>query len=150
MIKSFILLIFMGTLVTVNESSLCSNRGNSINNTTECKFLEGYITFPKGNIKQCNYEIRSEKIAVFLSLFFGFFGADMFYLGNYFKGFIKLLLPVLLMTLYLLYKNRIHNDKLKLFLMFFPVSLLIFLWMYDIFSINNGKISDIYGISLSK
>lgn len=148
MLKCLILLTFL-FVVNSLDSSLCSNRGNMLKNSTKCLCIEGYTTYPVENNRQCNYEMKSENIAVFLAFFAGVFGADMFYLGYNFKGFIKLILPLVLMTLSLKYKNKLNNEKLELFFIFLPFSLLVVMWIYDIFVISSGTFVDIYGILLT-
>merc|ERR1719502_2008136 len=39
---------------------------------------------------ECRTKRKSQMVAYFLSVFLGFFGADHFYLGNFYSGFAKL------------------------------------------------------------
>jgi hypothetical protein len=150
MIKFSVLLIFIVSDIKAIDNSICSNRGNRLKNTTDCVCADGYVTFPKESKYKCNYEIKSEKIAVFLSFFAGILGADMYYLGYNTRGFLKLLIPIFLISIALYYKTKIQNEKLQLLSLLLPVALLITTWIYDILRISAGNFMDANNISISK
>lgn len=126
----------------------CSNRGNQLKNMTDCLCMEGYMTYPIDNKKKCNYEIKSMKLAVFLSFFLGILGADMFYLGYNLRGLLKFSLPLLFIILTLMYRNRINNTKLYYMYILIPIGLLILSWIYDVLIISSGYMRDSNNIEL--
>jgi hypothetical protein len=148
------LIFFIVITLIKSEFSLlnhpCSNRGNQLKNMTDCICMEGYLTYPQNNKKKCNYEIKSMKIAVFLSFFLGLLGADMFYLGYNIRGFVKFTLPILFLTIGLIYRNRIENKKLYYLSLIVPIVLLLFSWIYDILMISSGYLRDSNEIELIK
>jgi TM2 domain-containing membrane protein YozV len=112
--------------------------------------MEGYLTYPHNNEKKCNYEIKSIKIAVFLSFFLGLLGADMFYLGYNIRGFVKFTLPILFLTMALIYRNRIENKLIYYSSIIVPIGLLLFSWIFDILMISSAYIRDSNEIELIK
>jgi hypothetical protein len=93
-----VLLLFQILYQQINTESTkdqCNNKGLYKTEIKKCLCIDGYITFPNDSIIQCNYQLKSDKIARFLSFFGGMVGADMFYLGYKLKGFFKCLFPTL-------------------------------------------------------
>ena len=99
----YIIIIVLGYIKCQNK---CNYKGNYNLTTKKCECLEDYISIPNSSNLECNYELRSGKIALFLSIFGGIFGADRFYLGNNIKAFIKVCLPIIIFKLITLIHNR--------------------------------------------
>lgn len=137
-----------------NNLNLCSKHGilNDLNLTSanECKCVLGYVTFPKDSKLQCNYELRSYNVAVYISLFAGIFGADMFYLGYFMKGLFKCFFPI--GTFFLMIKIQDHkiieNFVYSNYLIIGPFILMLFLWSLDLILILGGVITDSNGFVL--
>jgi hypothetical protein len=90
----------------------CSGRGVCLPNT-ECLCNDGYITWPKDNVYQCNYK-QTKKLGPFLCQFFiGIAtGCGAFMLGEYTYAVSELLLFVILVfTLCSICCCFMHSDS---------------------------------------
>jgi hypothetical protein len=129
----------------------CNNKGNIVALTKQCKCTEGFATFMNSpSHSQCNYELRSYYTAVCLSLFGGIFGADMYYLGHYIKGFLKSIFPISLF--FLMIKIQTHFELeisvFKKYLIYFPFLIAFLLWLLDFFLILFNVMKDSAGFPL--
>ena len=82
----------------INEESICNGKG--IYEQNNCYCLQNYESI---NGEYCNYERKKKIVAIILSLFFGFTGADQYYLGKNIRGFLKVVLPVFFFFFLLFY-----------------------------------------------
>lgn len=154
--KKLIAIILITNLILINSDSssetitFCNNKGVYNTSSGECKCVEGNITFPKDSKLQCNYELRSYNITKFLSVFGGFFGADMFYLGYTLKGLIKTLFPIIAFFFIINLENNkyLSNFSFKNYLILLPILLTLFLWIIDLIIILSGFSTDSNGMQL--
>jgi TM2 domain-containing membrane protein YozV len=138
--------LFLFTL----QNELCSNRGNIDKNTDECVCSDGYVTFPLDQPLKCNYEKKSQSIAVVLSIFGGIFGVDMFYLGYNMKGFFKCLFPILIAMLFIIFREYFKGKFLQRIHLFFPFVVIFVMWFYDIWQFSSDNCFDSNGIAMIK
>ena len=75
--------------------------------TSYCECIDEYTTYPETKNLNCTYKRKKQIIAFCLELFL-FFGAGHFYIGNYFFGFLKLILFTLVLVL--IFSLRIYNE----------------------------------------
>ncbi len=145
-IKISLLLIMSVQSVGQNE---CNNKG--IYDGKDCICLKEYITHPRDSKVQCNYELRSLKIAKFLSVFAGFLGFDMFYLGNNIKGIFKCFFPIIIFYIILRLQNLIkfESNSNYNYIIILPVLISFLMWIIDIIRISFGSIHDAYGYLLT-
>jgi hypothetical protein len=155
-IQEFLFIILFITLCTsirnFNASDVkdeCNNKGVYDKNLNECKCVNGFITFPKDSKLKCNYELKSEKVARFLSFLGGIFGADLFYLGYTYKGIFKCLFPIIVL-LTLIYINQIcvKNRTLNYSIILIPLFVIVLLWGSDLIGISFGWKKDANGLPL--
>ena len=130
----------------INEESICNGKGIYEQNTCYC--LENYESI---NGQYCNYERKKKIVAIILSLFFGFTGADQYYLGKNIRGFLKVVLPVFLFFGLLFYifinSNKPLNESNDIYFLI-PIIFLLFFWFIDFFCIINGITKDSKGFDL--
>lgn len=119
--KSKIILILIILLISIQFSlsdttipDICY-KGNINTTTNECICTESYTTYPEDSKEKCNYQLRSDKIARFLSIFGGILGADMFYLGYNYKAIFKCVFPLLILIfiIHMNSNNYLNNYKYK-------------------------------------
>ena len=139
------------SLCQTNENIIenCNNRGLYDKEEKKCICIDSFISI-SDNEKECVYAKRSKTTAILLSIFGGFFGADQFYLGKNFKGFMKTLIPFLTFTV-LVYLKLTKNEKIKFPNTFFliPVFVMLCLWLIDLLLLLSNKTKDSFGLSLS-
>ena len=130
----------------INEESICNGKG--IYEQNNCYCLQNYESI---NGEYCNYERKKKIIAIILSLFFGFTGADQYYLGKNIRGFLKVVLPVFLFFGLLFYifinSNKPLNESNDIYFLI-PIIILLFFWFIDFFCIINGITKDSKGFDL--
>ena len=130
----------------INEESICNGKG--IYEQNNCYCLQNYESI---NGEYCNYERKKKIVAIILSLFFGFTGADQYYLGKNIRGFLKVVLPVFLFFGLLFYifinSNKPLNESNDIYFLI-PIIILLFFWFIDFFCIINGITKDSKGFDL--
>lgn len=130
----------------INEESICNGKG--IYEQNNCYCLQNYESI---NGEYCNYERKKKIVAIILSLFFGFTGADQYYLGKNIRGFLKVVLPVFLFFGLLFYifinSNKPLNESNDIYFLI-PIIILLFFWFIDFFCIINGITKDSKGFAL--
>ena len=130
----------------INEESICNGKG--IYEQNNCYCLQNYESI---NGEYCNYERKKKIVAIILSLFFGFTGADQYYLGKNIRGFLKVVLPVFLFFGLLFYifinSNKPLNESNDIYFLI-PIIILLFFWFIDFFCIINGISKDSKGFDL--
>lgn len=130
----------------INEESICNGKG--IYEQNNCYCLQNYESI---NGEYCNYERKKKIVAIILSLFFGFTGADQYYLGKNIRGFLKVVLPVFLFFGLLFYifinSNKPLNESNDIYFLI-PIIFLLFFWFIDFFCIINGITKDSKGFDL--
>ena len=130
----------------INEESICNGKG--IYDQNNCYCLQNYESI---NGEYCNYERKKKIVAIILSLFFGFTGADQYYLGKNIRGFLKVVLPVFLFFGLLFYifinSNKPLNESNDIYFLI-PIIILLFFWFIDFFCIINGITKDSKGFDL--
>ena len=81
-VQILIILGGLGFITKVNTTNCTTNtdcnKGQCVSSACVCN--AGYINFPSNQV--CNYEQKSKETAFLLSFFFGYFGADWFYLSK--------------------------------------------------------------------
>ena len=130
----------------INEESICNGKG--IYEQNNCYCLQNYESI---NGEYCNYERKKKIVAIILSLFFGFTGADQYYLGKNIRGFLKVVLHVFLFFGLLFYifinSNKPLNESNDIYFLI-PIIILLFFWFIDFFCIINGITKDSKGFDL--
>jgi hypothetical protein len=96
---------------TCQNSTNCNKHGNCMN-TTHCNCDDYYTTLENLKNLQCNYLKLSQKKAFLLSFFLGPTAVDQLYLGHFFLGLIKLLIPLttILLSLVLFFSGKRRNS----------------------------------------
>jgi len=147
--KSIIFLFLFFQLIQTednNDESICNGKG--IYEQNNCYCLQNYESI---NGEYCNYERKKKIVAIILSLFFGFTGADQYYLGKNIRGFLKVVLPVFLFFGLLFYifinSNKPLNESNDIYFLI-PIIILLFFWFIDFFCIINGITKDSKGFDL--
>ena len=120
-----------------------------------CKCNEGYDTNSKISEVYCNYKQKSQIKAYLLELIFCF-GAGHFYLHNYKKANLKLVMFVILSLLFKFVKINTkskENNRLEVKIKFIIVGIFyigVFFWhIIDLAFLGNNKYKDGNGIPLS-
>ncbi|UJR32615.1 hypothetical protein I4U23_020075 [Adineta vaga] len=72
--------------VTCTTSQQCGSHGQCSSTLFICECNKGYTT--NNYTQPCEYEQKSKVTAICLSIFFGGFGADWFYLNAGYSGYI--------------------------------------------------------------
>lgn len=129
-------------------SEYCNKKGIYNQDTHKCKCIENYISLEEDNM-ECIYQKKSKTIAQIMSIFGGFLGAEQFYLGNNFKGFAKVFIPIITFLL-IIYSKSFLKEKIDLpeYFLVIPIILLIVFWIVDILFIFFGFTKDSKGIEL--
>lgn len=139
----------------------CNGHGQYSLNSTECECYQGWITLDRNANRStyCAYKQRLKKTAFFLSLFFGGFGVDWFYLsrgtlGYIIAGILKLLFACICCggwpsTYFVhkiqsseLLKKRVHSVNICFTLVIFAW------WIVDWARILNNRFTDGLGVAL--
>lgn len=131
--------------------SICNAKGNFDKENKNCQCIDGFISYlNKTNEEGCNYQLKSYNVALFLSLFGGFVGADMIYLGFMFKAVIKAFLPIGLffVILYFYDKEPLKINRHREHYVVFPIVLGFVFWFWDVFFVLFGVIKDVNGFQL--
>lgn len=136
------LLLFL--CVHCDEVQTCNNKGIYDIKTHQCICIDEYETI--GDL-QCIYQKRSKMIAVLMSFFGGFLGAEQFYLGNTFKGFAKIFVPIILLISIMYCKMNFMKDLPNYYLLL-PLGIAILFWIIDIVLIVSGVTKDGKGFEL--
>ncbi len=150
----FIIFIFSNFYLIrcANETipnSICNGRGIYDANSKICNCVKEYVTYPKDSNIQCNYELRSQSVAKFLSLFCGFLGADMFYLGFTWKGLFKCFFPLgVFFVFFQLLNYKSFKDFVSYYFVFIPIVIGALLWFIDLVMISSGLLDDSFGFPL--
>lgn len=126
----------------------CNYNGVCNLNNTGCICNNKYITYKSTDI-QCNYQLKDQKTAFYLSIFLGFFACAQFYIGNYIIAGPKLGVNLINCFLigYFKCSNNKNNQKNILCIILF--SLIGFIWwLSDIILFNLNYYTDRYNINL--
>ena len=91
-----------------------------------------------------NKKYKNKTIALLLSIFFGIYGVDRFYLGDYFFGIFKILLAVLfaIFSSYVTFSSisKTYSDILSVTITGILAISIVTFWIIDIVKIANGTI----------
>ena len=130
--------------VYCNEEQTCNNKGIYDIKKHRCLCIDEYETIDD---IQCIYQKRSKTIATLMSIFGGALGAEQFYLGNNFKGFVKVFIPIMLL-LSIMYVKMNYRKNLPNYYLLLPLIVMILFWIIDIVLIASGLIKDGKGFEL--